>query len=46
MAVAYLDKVLEVDPTNATALKFKDLLTRKPAARPAAAGTKPKAAGK
>ena len=44
-AVSYLQKILEVDPTNATASKFIDLLTRKPAARQPAAGTKPKGAG-
>jgi tetratricopeptide (TPR) repeat protein len=43
-AVTYLQKILEVDPTNATAAKFIDLLTRKPApARQPAA--KSKAAG-
>jgi len=42
-AVAYLEKVLEVDPTNSTAQKFKDILTRPPArqSRPAG-GAKPK----
>jgi len=42
-AVSYLQKILEVDPTNATAYKFIDLLTRKPAARQPAA--KPKGTG-
>ena len=45
-AIAYLEKVLEVDPTNATAPKFITILKtppRKPAAQPAA-GAKPKAA--
>src|SRR5579872_4993615 len=42
LAVAYLRKVVEVDPTNPTAPKFIDLLTRKPVSRPAA---RPKAAG-
>jgi tetratricopeptide (TPR) repeat protein len=40
-AISYLEKVLEVDPTNATAPKFIEIL-KKPARQPA---TKPKAAG-
>ena len=40
-AISYLEKVLEVDPTNATASKFIGILN-KPARQPAA---KPKAAG-
>jgi hypothetical protein len=44
MAVGYLRKVLEVDPTNATAQKYLAILTapprRAPAAKPKAAGTK------
>ncbi|HEV3325184.1 MAG TPA: tetratricopeptide repeat protein [Puia sp.] len=41
MAVAYLRKVLEVDPTNPTALKFITILT----APPRQVGSKPKATG-
>lgn len=35
-AIGYLEKVLEVDPTNATALKFLEILKRPPAKQPAA----------
>jgi tetratricopeptide (TPR) repeat protein len=45
MAIAYLQKVLEVDPTNTTAQKFKDILS-KPPARQSAGGAKPKTGGK
>ncbi|MHA4809584.1 tetratricopeptide repeat protein [Flavitalea flava] len=41
-AIGYLEKVLEVDPTNATAVKFLEMLKRPPAKQPAA---KPKSAG-
>ncbi len=41
-AIAYLRKVLEVDPTNATALKYYQILTAPPRRVPAAAATKPK----
>jgi len=41
-AVAYLRKVLEVDPTNTTAQKFLAILTAPPRRVPAAAATKPK----
>ena len=44
-AVSYLRKVLEVDPTNPNAPKFIDILTRKPAQRPAA-GAKSKTGAK
>ena len=40
-AIAYLRKVLEVDPTNATALKFYQILTAPPRRQPAAVA-KPK----
>ena len=43
MAISYLAKVLEVDPTNSTAQKFKDMLS-KPPARQQPAGAKPKTA--
>jgi len=33
-AIAYLAKVLEIDPTNATALQYKTALEKQPAARP------------
>jgi tetratricopeptide (TPR) repeat protein len=42
-AIAYLGKILEVDPTNADAKRYIDLLSRPPkqaAAKPKAAGTK------
>lgn len=45
-AIAYLEKILEVDPTNADAPRFIEILKRpakQPAARPAA-GAKPKSA--
>ena len=41
-AISYLQKVLEVDPTNATAKQFIDILTRPPA-RQSAQKPKPKA---
>jgi cytochrome c-type biogenesis protein CcmH/NrfG len=41
-AIAYLRKVLEVDPTNATAQKYLAILTAPPRRVPAAAATKPK----
>jgi len=37
-AVVYLEKVLEVDPTNATAQKFKDILTKPPVRQTRPAG--------
>jgi tetratricopeptide (TPR) repeat protein len=40
-AIAYLRKILEVDPTNTTAAHFLDLMTRKPVPK---APAKPKAA--
>jgi tetratricopeptide (TPR) repeat protein len=45
-AISYLEKVLEVDPTNATAQKFITILKAPPrkAAAPPAGGAKPKAA--
>jgi tetratricopeptide (TPR) repeat protein len=47
MAVNYLQKVVEIDPTNSTAQKFIDALTKKPAARPATSGgTRPKTGAK
>jgi tetratricopeptide (TPR) repeat protein len=42
-AIAYLQKILEVDPTNADAKKYIEMLSRPPrqtAAKPKAAGTK------
>ena len=42
MAIGYLQKILEVDPTNAPASKFIGILSKPPAKQPAA---KPKAAG-
>jgi len=44
-AIAYLEKILEVDPTNADAPRFIEILKR-PAKQPArpAAGAKPKSA--
>ncbi|MBN9383394.1 MAG: tetratricopeptide repeat protein [Chitinophagaceae bacterium] len=42
MAIAYLQKVLEVDPTNATAQKFKDILSKPPARQQSAGGAKPR----
>ncbi|HEY4206713.1 MAG TPA: tetratricopeptide repeat protein [Puia sp.] len=44
-AIVYLNKILEIDPSNADAKRFIEILTRKPPARqPArpAGGTKPK----
>ena len=42
MAINYLSKVLEVDPTNSTAQKFRDMLSRPPARTAPAGGAKPK----
>ncbi len=34
-AIYYLEKVLEVDPTNATAIKYKEILSKPPQRQPA-----------
>ena len=44
-AIGYLTKVLEVDPANTTAQKFKDILS-KPPARQQSGGAKPKTGAK
>jgi len=44
MAILYLSKVLEVDPTNSTAQKFKDILSKPPARQQT--GTKPRTGAK
>ena len=47
-AIDYMQKVLEVDPTNTSAQKILAVLTKPPArqpARPASGGAKPKAGG-
>jgi tetratricopeptide (TPR) repeat protein len=46
-AISYMEKVLEVDPSNASATKIIGMLKKKPepATRPASGTAKPKAAG-
>jgi len=46
-AITYMEKVLEVDPTNASAAHIIEMLKKKPqpAARPSTGTAKPKAAG-
>ncbi len=41
-AISYINKALEVDPTNADAIRIKDILSKTPASRPPASQPKPK----
>ncbi|HVU84685.1 MAG TPA: hypothetical protein VHC50_07580, partial [Puia sp.] len=45
-AIGYLTKVLEVDPTNATAQKFKDILSKPPQRQQSTGGSRPKTGAK
>jgi len=45
-AIVYLQKVLEVDPTNATAPRIIQMLSKPPARQQSAGGTKPKTGAK
>jgi predicted Zn-dependent protease len=44
-AIAYCDRILQTDPTNADAIRIKDILSKAPAAKPAAPAAKPKPTG-
>lgn len=41
-ALEYIDKVLEVDPTNETAVRIKDVLSKAPAKKTSSSGATPK----